>query len=178
MNKNQSGSVLAISLVLLTAITLIAIMGLQRSGLQTKIIANIQHREIVFNGTQNLIEDGYGYFQTVDTQELSDAIDKQIAYQYQVSLGTDPSLINGPEKTINLETKLNPNLAAVTSILYKANGNDLDKPNTSALRDDFSRSKNGIGIAKFEFDAQTNLRIRDAISSNQVLGFHFITPGQ
>lgn len=49
MPKKQSGSALAISLVILTAITLISITSLQRSGLQTKIVANIQHQEQLFN---------------------------------------------------------------------------------------------------------------------------------
>lgn len=50
MQNSQSGSALAISLVILTAITLISITSLQRSGLQTKIVSNIQHREHRFNG--------------------------------------------------------------------------------------------------------------------------------
>lgn len=48
MRSSQSGSALAISLVILTAITLISITSLQRSGLQTKIVANIQHKEQLF----------------------------------------------------------------------------------------------------------------------------------
>lgn len=51
--QSQSGLALAISLVLLTAITIISITSLQRSGLQTKIIANIQHQEQLFNAAQS-----------------------------------------------------------------------------------------------------------------------------
>ncbi len=51
--KSQSGSALAISLVILTAITLISISSLQRSGLQAKIVANIQHQEQLFNAAQS-----------------------------------------------------------------------------------------------------------------------------
>lgn len=53
MKHNQSGAVLAISLVLLTAITVLSLTGLQRSSLQTKIVANIQHQENVFNAAFN-----------------------------------------------------------------------------------------------------------------------------
>ncbi len=53
MKQNQSGSVLAIGLALLTVITLIAMMSLQRSGLQTKIVANILHKEKIFNTSMN-----------------------------------------------------------------------------------------------------------------------------
>jgi len=48
MQNSQSGSALAISLVILTAITLISISSLERSGLQTKIVANIQHQEKLY----------------------------------------------------------------------------------------------------------------------------------
>lgn len=50
--KNK-GSTLAISLVLLTVITLVAIFSLQRSGLQSKIVTNIQHVEMLFNTALN-----------------------------------------------------------------------------------------------------------------------------
>jgi type IV pilus assembly protein PilX len=53
MQNTQKGSVLAVSLVLLTAITLIAISSMQRSGLQTKIVSNLQHHEILFQTTLN-----------------------------------------------------------------------------------------------------------------------------
>ena len=53
MKKKQSGSVLAISLVMLTAITLVAMISLERAALQTKIVANIQHEEGVFQACFN-----------------------------------------------------------------------------------------------------------------------------
>lgn len=61
MKQEQSGAVLAISLVLLTAITFLSMMGMQRSGLQTKIVANIQHQERVFNASLN--EQEFWFFQ-------------------------------------------------------------------------------------------------------------------
>lgn len=175
MKTHQSGSVLAISLVLLTAITLVAIMGLQRSGLQTKIVANVQHREVVFNGARNLLVDAYGSFQTSDTQLLSDAIDKQKKHQYQTSIG---ATTDGPTKEVDdLGTPLNENITSKeVSVLYKSNNNGLENPNTSGLRNNFSRGKNGMGVAKFELAA--NVTLRNDIHSDQLLGFHLITPEQ
>lgn len=63
----QSGSVLAISLVLLTAITLIAAMGMQRSGLQTRITANILHKELLFNTAMNEQEFWFNFLRTAGT---------------------------------------------------------------------------------------------------------------
>ncbi len=64
MKRNQNGSVLAISLVLLTVITLIAMMGLQRSALQTKIVVNIQHKECLFRTAVNDQEARYDRYNT------------------------------------------------------------------------------------------------------------------
>ena len=63
MKYKQKGSALAVSLVLLTAITLISISSMQRSGLQTRIVANLQHHEILFQTTLNEQEYWWGELQ-------------------------------------------------------------------------------------------------------------------
>jgi len=60
----QKGSVLAISLVMLTAITLVSAMSMQRSTLQTRITANIQHKETVFASAMDEQEFWYRRFKT------------------------------------------------------------------------------------------------------------------
>lgn len=67
ITKRQSGSVLAISLVLLTAITLLAAMNMQRAGLQTRITANILHKEQLFNSALNEQEFWFERLRTTDT---------------------------------------------------------------------------------------------------------------
>lgn len=70
INK-QSGAVLAISLVLLTAITLLAAMNMQRSSLQTRITANILHKEQNFNNALNFQK---AWFTTLSTAGTGDPI--------------------------------------------------------------------------------------------------------
>lgn len=53
MKHNQKGSALAVSLALLTAITFISVTSMQRSGLQTKIVTNLQHHEVLFQTALN-----------------------------------------------------------------------------------------------------------------------------
>lgn len=65
--KKQSGAVLAISLVLLTAITVLAVMSMQRAGLQTRITGNILHRELLFNTALNEQESWFFQLKTADT---------------------------------------------------------------------------------------------------------------
>lgn len=175
MKSNQSGSVLAISLVLLTAITLIAMMNMQRSGLQTKIVANLQHDEKAFTAALNLLEAAYSATQVSDTQILNEAINAQNSYQHQTNIGAD--LTNTPSSVdMSLGTPLSANVTGTTMLHYKPNGNDLGSPNTSGLRNDFSRGKGGTGIAKFEIEAIA--RLPNDIQSDQFLGFHLMTPQQ
>lgn len=65
MKYKQKGSALAISLVLLAAITLISLTSMQRSGLQSKIVSNLQHHELAFQTTLN--EQEYWWSQLQDS---------------------------------------------------------------------------------------------------------------
>jgi|GEM_PF-1215588 len=59
-NKDQRGSALLISLVVLTAITLVALVAMQRSSTQIRMISNLQHQHEVSNaalGTLNYVFD-------------------------------------------------------------------------------------------------------------------------
>jgi hypothetical protein len=69
--KKSNGSVLAVSLVLLTVITLVAISALQRTGIQTRIVANIQHVEMLFNTAMN---DQEYWFMQLKVAESGDAL--------------------------------------------------------------------------------------------------------
>lgn len=68
MQYKQKGSALAVSLVLLTAITLISLSSMQRSGLQTRIVANLQHHELAFQTTLNEQEYWLGQLKKGDTR--------------------------------------------------------------------------------------------------------------
>lgn len=69
--SRNKGSTLAISLVLLTVITLIAVTSMQRSGLQTRMVANIQHVEMLFNTAMN---DQEYWFTQLQLEESGDSL--------------------------------------------------------------------------------------------------------
>ena len=69
--QKQSGAVLAISLVLLSAITLLAAMNMQRAGLQTRIASNITHKEATFN---TVLSEQDRWFFDLSTMDLSNPI--------------------------------------------------------------------------------------------------------
>lgn len=77
MYSKQKASALAISLVLLTAITLISVTSLQRSGLQTRIVANNQHVQAGFNAANSELEELFSAYITDDAavDALSESID-------------------------------------------------------------------------------------------------------
>ncbi len=67
----SKGSTLAISLVILTVITLVATSSMQRSGLQTRMVTNIQHSEMLFNTAMN---DQEYWFRQLRISESGDSL--------------------------------------------------------------------------------------------------------
>lgn len=161
MKSRQSGSVLAISLVLLTAITLIALMGLQRSGLQTKIVANIQHKERTYHAAYSELECIYESFR-IDSQSFSDAKDKA---GEDLNLGIICANPLAPLAPSN-------HLTITNNLRLVDNGNALGNPNTSMIIDEKSRGSRGAGMHNFQLETVASLP--NDIASNQLYGIPFI----
>lgn len=159
MKTHQSGSVLAISLVLLTAITLIAMMNMQRSGLHTKIVANNQHRATVFTAAECDNEQAFNQIRYANTEELSIAMDS-------------------PGQWITMDTVVtcNPLVTTLTQVQNVWNGNALGNPNTSRLRNTNSRGKNGAGVENFI--TRTIASLPNDMRSGQKVGISIDTPEQ
>lgn len=71
--KTQLGSTLAISLVILTAVTIISVTAMQRSGLQGRMVGNIQFKERAFQITNSDQESIFQFYssQSSATKALS-----------------------------------------------------------------------------------------------------------
>lgn len=168
MNNTQNGSVLAISLVLLTAITLLSMMGLQRSGLQTKIVANIQHKEAAFNA------------------DLSEQKAQLNAYTKAPS-PTDPSpdtlkllfdIINNfsissafekTQETTVLTAILNPtHLQLSSTIRYR-----LPEENSNEINLPIGYEGDTYTNHFFQLDSTASSNNSSSIASSQRTGFHF-----
>jgi hypothetical protein len=99
-HRANKGSVLAISLVILTAITLISISALQRSGTQGRMVGNMQHKEQSFHAANGELEEIYNFFatQASATQALSVPLNSfEFISGEQVFLPVEP----GHESTYN-----------------------------------------------------------------------------
>lgn len=62
--SSNKGSTLAIGLVILTAITLVSVSSLQRSGIQGRMVGNIQHQEKGFHAANGELEEIYQFYAT------------------------------------------------------------------------------------------------------------------
>lgn len=62
--SSNTGSALAIGLVILTAITLVSITAMQRSGIQGRMVGNIQHKEQAFHAANGELEEIYQFYAT------------------------------------------------------------------------------------------------------------------
>lgn len=156
MRKDQSGAVLAISLVLLTAITFLAMMGMQRSGLQTKIVANIQHKERAFNASLNEQEFWFSQYASNPKDNILQLINS-----------TDSAGVPAPV-TLKDSANVDPNAAVQinSSAIYVLPGSN-EVAFAVGEEAGFRRSY------KFELNTISSIRNRTDLNSEQRSGFKF-----
>lgn len=72
----SKGATLAVSLVMLTAVTFVAVLALQRSTLQTKMVANTQHSQQAFSIASSELAGNYDLIETskLGTERLAAAM--------------------------------------------------------------------------------------------------------
>jgi hypothetical protein len=89
----NKGSALAIGLTILTAITLISVSSLQRSGIQGRMVGSIQHQEQGFHAANGELEEIYQFYatQASATQALSAPLNSfEMIAGDQVVIPVDP----------------------------------------------------------------------------------------
>lgn len=70
--KSNRGSTLAISLVILTSVTLAAVYAMQQSATQLKMVANMEHRHTIIGYAQSCNEGGFRHLRS-NIARLGDA---------------------------------------------------------------------------------------------------------
>lgn len=126
----NKGSTLAIGLTLLTAITLISISSLQRSGIQGRMVGNIQHKEQGFHAANGELEDIYHFYatQASATQALSNPLNSfEILEGEQIFSPVDPgheSSYNA-DRTANSYGSSHPRLAVTSTVEHTGVKNSL-----------------------------------------------------
>ena len=79
-NKGDRGSALIISLVILSAVTFLAIMSMQNSSIQLKMVANSQHSQLAFNNVLSELE--YQYTASQEGGDIEDTLGEAARNSY------------------------------------------------------------------------------------------------
>ncbi|ASP38923.1 hypothetical protein CHH28_09615 [Bacterioplanes sanyensis] len=178
----QRGSALILSLVILTAITLGALVAMERSSLQLKMVNNLQHSQDVENSVKGTLT--YVY----DALERDEKVQKQllVAVNTAESTAVEGGKTLGESKFKLFELK---QTGATTPILTapKFTSPVLDAQPTTVVRsiptplgyDDFLKGKQGCGagcdLSLYASASSANGR-GGVLSSTQEIGLQRIIP--
>ncbi len=156
--KSQKGSALIVSIGMLTAVTLLAVVSLQGSTTQLKIVNNFQIREEVFTTTNRELKSQFSVFQDkqLTSAPLSNARTK-------VANGTseelEPLVETAGTKIGSVETSVK-----ATNMIGTGLNNSLMMGSTSGKS----------GWVNFELSANSKDQT-ERFSSNQLMGFKIKT---
>lgn len=168
MYHQQKASALAISLVLLTAITLISITSLQRSGLQTRIVANNQHVQAGFNAANSELEEIFRAYITDNNavDALSESIDS-----FTIESGVKkyaPTSNTGVNSTYTATAQNRPLAVNLSSSVLHTG------------KSPFTAGYSQGGFATYGFNVSTTASAPNngRILSSQSIGVEFVGPAQ
>lgn len=159
INLKQQGSALIVSLIMLTSVTFLAILSLQGSTTQIRIVSNLQIKEDVFHTTKRELDKQYdGYRDDMDKlDELTDAFQKSV-------LGLEASLT--PE--VQYDQK---NIGGVISAVKSLQATPVNLNFTFAK----NSSVGALSTMKFEL-ASSVTDSSERFNSRQRLGFNYYVP--
>lgn len=164
--NSQQGSALIISLVILTAITIGAVVAMQRSTLQVRMVGNMQHQQNVFNAAQSdlsaLID------QLRDPANASLTLNKSIQAENQSAGSTIKPFTAGgltkPNPPKNIKSP--KNALRVTAL-----------PSDAVHSLKAKEGSSGNTLVPYYFaNIATAKDKNDNLSSTQELGFYYLAP--
>lgn len=170
----SKGATLAVSLVMLTAVTFVAVLGLQRSTLQTRMVANTQHSQQAFNIASSELEGNYTEFEfsQLGTEKLVQAMNS-----------VEKEKVDGKDKAIRDEntgefnflphpldpmSTYNDSKATITTKLEYISGRAITVNRT--LSGDSSQSQ----FTAHHFVLSSEAKASDNIKSSQELALQFL----
>lgn len=168
LNK-QRGSALIISLVILTAITLAAVIAMQRSTLQVRMVGNLQHQQTIFNAAYSnlggLMEQLRQSGNTTDI--LNDAV--TLYHQDPDADGINPFATNYALTAPQLPS----NVKSVTNTVKS-----FEPPTgSSAISLKEMEGSSGATFVPYYFTSTATADDdAQAVSSTQQIGFYFLAP--
>ena len=170
---SNKGSTLAISLVILTSVTLISITSLQRSGIQGRMVGNIQHQEQGFHTANGELEEIYQFYatQASATQALSVPLNNfEIINGEQIFSLADAGHESSYKATHTSASNKTPRLTIASGIVHTGVKN--------SLVEDFSIGtfvEYGFTVTSQAAEPSVGLTPGKTLSS-QLIGIKYIAP--
>lgn len=170
ITTSQRGSALLISLVILTVITLGAVVAMQRTTLQTRMVGNMQHQQKVFNAAYSDLSALLNELRTSPnlTRVLDDAI---TAYHLDNNATIDPFIadygLDKPDSPDNVEAVEN----RLRSFEPPSEGS------STALKD--IEGSSGATLVPYYFTSTATVEdSAGSVSSTQQVGMYYLAPAQ
>ena len=167
--RSERGSALIFSLVILTVITITAMVAIQRSTLELRMVNSMQHSQQVFNATYDYMYQGMMYMQgnMTDTRVLlSNLITDDTSTAVSISLenvaGWTPPIAPGTVGQIGGQLRLTEDTAEIVN-------------NGSYLKGNSGNSQGGSTTYSFVYSAAGS-DTAGRISSNQEMVFSLEGP--
>ncbi|GAA6144339.1 hypothetical protein [Thalassolituus maritimus] len=157
--SHQQGSALIVSLIMLTSVTFLAILSLQSSTTQIKIVNNLQIKEDVFHTTKRELRKQYdGYLDDINkADELTEAFQNS-------AVGEVNQLL--PEISLT-----EANVSAVASAVESLQATPVN------LNFSFAKNSSVGALATMKFELTSDVQDTTAkFRSSQRLGFNYYIP--
>ena len=170
MNLTTSkGATLAVSLVMLTSVTLLALVSLQRSALQSKMVSNFQIKQTAYDIAYSEVEAKFqdSASQNSDNQNMLAALNS-------VQLGDNGVAQRDPVTNAPLTVPVNlaaesryghPNMAIATNLRYTGTPTSLNH----TLSGDSSKGE----FTEYQFRIESQVNATNNIGSHQAFGFSY-----
>lgn len=173
----QRGSALLISLVILTAITLGAIIAMQRSTLQMRMVGNMQHQQNLFNAAQNNLNSMLEQFRAANKAGsiLYTLIEKENASMAQgnaiglerINPFAQGNLSNTPTYAANIDASKTTNSIRSLSI-----------PSQTANSLKANEGSSAGALAPYYFASRVTAEDKRGNTNTQEIGFYYMAPAQ
>src|SRR5690554_3080918 len=168
--SSQRGSALIISLVILTAIILGAIVAMQRSTLQVRMVGNMQHQQKVFNAAYSDLSGLMDEFRSSNNSTLTTILNDAI-----VAYNADNTATINPYATGYGLTKPNSpdNVKAVTNSLRSF---EPPTSSSSASLKEMEGSSTGTLVPFYFASTAVAADTHDSVTSTQQIGLYYLAP--
>lgn len=162
LRHKQAGSALVISLIMLTAVTFLAIISMENSSLQLKMVGNSQKSEAVFQAALSELEAQFS-----ESNEFGDTEDTLYEAMTSFTTDADGNFLSTPVGADRITSGSYADLD--TNVVYAGDP-------TTHINRTFNGDTSASKFQRREFTFNTEADINDRFTSDQSMGFSRLIP--